>query len=130
MEDGKLRLKKEKRRNAAKKGEVSCPGWCHVHTHRRLSNENWGERQETIAAKQWYQTVPSNDLFGNTKTSWVFFPSLPSHSPFSFYIVHVTDFAIHLARDSFLLVSLQKVHWTWWADNSYSSRKLYEQKAS
>lgn len=74
--------------------------------------------------------LPSMTSEATARTSWASFPSLPSFSHSSFYTVHVKNFAIHLARDFFLLVSLLEVHWMRWADNSYSSRKLYEQKPS
>lgn len=105
MEDEKLRLMRkegmlQKRMKCLVKDDTT------VTPTEDIAMETGEKGRRLLQQSSHSKLFPSMTSLTTAKTSWPSFLSLPSQSPFSFYKVHVINFAIHLAWDCSLLISL------------------------
>lgn len=104
MEEGK-RAEEERRRNVQKR--VKCLVKVDaMFTSRKDTEVKTGEKgRRQLQQSSHSQTLPINDLFGNSPNFLGLFP-LPSLPSSPFHTVQGTNFAIHLVKDWFVLFLL------------------------
>lgn len=105
MEDGKLRLKRKEEGMLQKRVKCLVKDDA-TFTSRKDTEMKTGEKgRRQLQQSSHSQTFPINDLFGNSQNFLGLFP-LPSLPPSPFHTVQGTNFAIHLAKDCFVLFLL------------------------